>query len=307
MRLDHAIVIGGSFAGLVTARVLSECFGQVTIVERDVLPDGPSLRKGVPQGSHVHGILHLGRVILDDVFPGFVNETEAEGAFLFDQLAYFGIGSGDVVKGYAARRPLLEYVARRRVQVLPNVEFVMGRVEGLSVRSGNRVGGVVVGDTSIDADLVVDASGRGSAAPAWLERAGFEAPSETLVNAFGGYASRLLMVPDDAWPDNRRVLAQLPMPSNTKGAILYPQDNGLYIISLFGQSRDYPPDDEEGFEAFLAMSAQPLTLRWFHNRNLSAKFERRARPPTGGGTTRRWRTRRKALSLSEMRPPPSTP
>jgi len=157
-------------------------------------------------------------------------------------------------------------VARRRVLALPNVKLVRGRAEGLAVGPGRQVAGVTLADGEagddatrvIAADLVVDASGRGSAAPGWLERAGFEAPAETRVNGFGGYASRLLRVPDDAWPGDMRYMATLPTPGNTKGAILYPQDNGLHVLSLFGQSRDYPPGDEEGFDAFLKGCSTPL-------------------------------------------------
>jgi 2-polyprenyl-6-methoxyphenol hydroxylase-like FAD-dependent oxidoreductase len=273
MTLDHAVVVGGSFAGIATARVLADHFDRVTIVECDELPDEPVIRRGVPQGGHVHGILKIGRETLDDLFPGFVEETEREGALLFDMMAWmagFGPngwgarGSSAHLRGYAVRRPLLEHVARRRVLALPNVGIVRGRCEELMLSPQRGITGVLVaGDLVVDsgalaADLVVDASGRGSAAPAWLERAGFTPPDETRVDAFGGYASRLLRVPEDAWPGDMRAMATLPHPSNTKGAILYPQDNGLHIVSLFGQSRDYPPRDEDGFDRFLRQISTPL-------------------------------------------------
>src|SRR6516162_1459312 len=54
---DHALVIGGSMAGLATARVLADHFERVTLVERDELPDSVEHRKGVPQGRHLHGLL----------------------------------------------------------------------------------------------------------------------------------------------------------------------------------------------------------------------------------------------------------
>ena len=296
MALDHAIIVGSSFGGIVTAGVLSAHFDRVTIVERDTIPDEPIPRKGVPQGPHVHGILKLGRDILDDVFPGFVAETEREGAPLFDWLAV-GIGYGpngwtarghSNVKGYGIRRPVLEHFARRRALALPNVEMVQGRVEGLVVSPSRRVVGVTLADgasatTIDDADLVVDASGRVSGTSTWLEQAGFEVPAETLVNGFGGYASRLLRVPEDAWPGTMRFIGQLPMPGNTKGAILYPQDAGLYIISLFGQSRDYPPGDEHGFDAFLAQCATPL----FHQ--VVSRAEPVSEIRTSRATANRWR------------------
>ena len=84
MSLDHAIVIGGSFGGLTSARVLSDHFDRVTIVERDEFPDEWAPRKGVPQSPHVHGILKLGRETLDGLFPGFVEETQQHGAWLFE-------------------------------------------------------------------------------------------------------------------------------------------------------------------------------------------------------------------------------
>ena len=87
------------------------------------------------------------------------------------------------------------------------------------------------------------------------------------MNAFGGYASRLLSIPEDAWPSDWRFVAQLPMPRNTKGAVVYPQDGGLYIVSLFGQSRDYPPGDEEGFDAFSPSAKHRCATRWCREPN----------------------------------------
>ena len=79
MELAHAVVIGGSFAGLVTARVLSDVFDRVTLIERDDLADLPAIRRGVPQGPHVHGILKLGRDTLYELFTGFVAESQGAG------------------------------------------------------------------------------------------------------------------------------------------------------------------------------------------------------------------------------------
>jgi 2-polyprenyl-6-methoxyphenol hydroxylase-like FAD-dependent oxidoreductase len=304
---DHAVVVGASFAGAVTAGVLAGHFAQVTIVERDELPDGPAYRKGVPQSPHVHGTLKLGRDLLEQVFPGFIVDTEREGAFLFDQLT---LGAGftthgwlargrSSVRGYAARRPLLEHVARTRAVGLPNVDIVRAKVSALSAQGGRRVDGVVVteadGATSrvIRADLVVDASGRGGGASAWLERSGFRAPRETVVNAFGGYASRLLAIPDEAWPGDMRYVAQLPMPSNTKGGILYPQDNGFYVMSLFGQSGDYPPADEASFLEFLAECTTPLM------HHVVSRSEPLSEIRTSRATANRWR------HFEEIDDPPS--
>ena len=62
---DHAVVIGGSIAGMTTARVLADHFARVTIIERDRLPDGPEFRRGAPQARHAHILLVRGQMILE--------------------------------------------------------------------------------------------------------------------------------------------------------------------------------------------------------------------------------------------------
>jgi 2-polyprenyl-6-methoxyphenol hydroxylase-like FAD-dependent oxidoreductase len=78
---NHAIVIGGGLAGLLTARVLSGHFGEVTLVDRDVLPQSEP-RKGVPQGQHVHALLSKGQEILSQLFPDLMPALIAGGAVL---------------------------------------------------------------------------------------------------------------------------------------------------------------------------------------------------------------------------------
>src|SRR5262245_9887459 len=80
----HAVVIGGSMAGLVAARVLSEHFAQVTIIERDELVDSPESREGVPQGRHPHALLNRGANQIEAWFPGFFADLQAGGALYFD-------------------------------------------------------------------------------------------------------------------------------------------------------------------------------------------------------------------------------
>ena len=65
---NHAIVIGASIGGLLAARALADYYDEVTVLERDVLPNANEPRKGVPQGRHAHGLLARGREILDSGF-----------------------------------------------------------------------------------------------------------------------------------------------------------------------------------------------------------------------------------------------
>jgi hypothetical protein len=79
-RHEHAVVIGGSMAGLLAARVLAAHFEHVTIVERDSFPDRPEFRKGVPQARHLHVLLGRGQQLIEQYFPGILAELSAAGA-----------------------------------------------------------------------------------------------------------------------------------------------------------------------------------------------------------------------------------
>jgi 2-polyprenyl-6-methoxyphenol hydroxylase-like FAD-dependent oxidoreductase len=193
---EHAVVLGASLAGLLTARVLTESFDRVTLVDRDTLPDGPLPRRGVPQGWQSHGMHARGREIFEEFFPGLTDELVAHGASVGDV-------QGDVrwvndgyrlrpqrcgLQGIAFSRPLLEDRARARVRSLPGITLrspmdvldltaVDDRVTGVRVRDRGDTG---AGET-LTADLVVDATGRGSHTPVWLETLGFPQPDESAI------------------------------------------------------------------------------------------------------------------------------
>ncbi|MFD0854289.1 FAD-dependent monooxygenase, partial [Actinomadura adrarensis] len=77
---DHAVVVGGSLAGLLAARVLSDHFARVTLVERDRYPDTPGYRPGIAQSRHVHVLWSRGLELCEDLFPGLEKELLAAGA-----------------------------------------------------------------------------------------------------------------------------------------------------------------------------------------------------------------------------------
>ena len=77
---ERAVVLGASMGGLLAARVLADFFRTVTVMERDVLPDDPAKRRGVPQGRHVHALLSGGSQILGGLFPGLLDGLVVDGA-----------------------------------------------------------------------------------------------------------------------------------------------------------------------------------------------------------------------------------
>src|SRR5579883_2945693 len=198
---DQAIVCGGSMGGLLAARVLSDYFRRVTIVDSDSFPACGDQRRGVPQGRHTHGLLASGRDVIERHFPGISAELVAAGAIAGDvvnearwfnaggRLAHFRSG----LDGLLLSRPFLEGFVRRRTFALPNVEVRTDlRVEGLtSSADRRRVTGIAVEGAELAADLVVDATGRGSHAPQWLEALGYDAPIEEKVEVALAYTTRI--------------------------------------------------------------------------------------------------------------------
>ncbi|MGH3673947.1 MAG: FAD-dependent oxidoreductase, partial [Pseudonocardiaceae bacterium] len=195
----RAVVVGASMAGLLAARVLANHFEQVIVVERDVLGSGPEARKGVPQGRMLHVLLPRGRAIVERFFPGYDRELLAAGAVPMrlpaDGLILTAAGwldrRGPGVRFLSESRPLFEWAVRRRLLQLPGVT-VLGRHDAASLltsHDGRQVSGVMLraldGDADnqrqLAADLVVDATGRASRAPAWLSEHGYPTPAQTHV------------------------------------------------------------------------------------------------------------------------------
>jgi flavin-dependent dehydrogenase len=78
------VVVGGGLAGMLAARVLSDHFDAVTLLERDRFPEAPAARKGLPHGRHAHALLERGRGILERFLPGLTGELARAGAAPLD-------------------------------------------------------------------------------------------------------------------------------------------------------------------------------------------------------------------------------
>jgi 2-polyprenyl-6-methoxyphenol hydroxylase-like FAD-dependent oxidoreductase len=268
---ERAVVLGASMGGLLAARVLSDFYRTVTVVERDLLPGEPAQRRGVPQGQHVHGLLSSGSRVLDELFPGLLADLVANGAIVLEgdpshvcmRLGGHELGrSGRLtdpkaLTSYLASRPFLEAHVRNRLRAIGNVAILDGhdaveliaaqphRVTG--VRVANRDDGI---EQVLDADLVVDALGRSARTPAFLDRLGYGRPPEERIVVQVTYASQLLRVPPGTLTEKLILVGALP--ERPTGGALFACENDTWIVTLAGMTRHEPPVDRAGMLRFAA-------------------------------------------------------
>jgi 2-polyprenyl-6-methoxyphenol hydroxylase-like FAD-dependent oxidoreductase len=291
----RAIVIGGSIAGLLAARVLLDRFAEVILIEKDDITELLKARPGVVQSQHVHVLLTQGQRLLEQLFPGLAQELSAAGAPTVEWTAdwlMFGTSKWTPrypsdLSGRTCSRTLLEGLIRQRLSAYPNLTILTGcQVKGLlSAKDPTRVTGVklhwhsptATAVDSLNAALVVDASGRNSALPDYLVQMGCEAPPETTINAFLGYASRWYQRPENLEVDWQGITISAVEGVSSRGGVLYPIEGDRWIITLGGVGRDYPPTDEAGFLEFarslrvpmlydLLKDAQPLSPVYSYRR-----------------------------------------
>ncbi len=311
----HAVVIGGSMAGLLAARVLSDCFERVTVVERDRFPEGVENRKGVPQARHAHALLPRGSMIMARLLPGLSEELVSDGTVASDILAEsrryqrggyrvrFSLGR----KSLLMSRPFLEGHVLRRVRALPNVTMLEehGVTDLLSGEADDgtskRVSGVKIkprapgaSERRLDADLVVDASERGSRAATWLEEIGYERPEEERIAIGVGYTTRVYRSrPDDLSGAKFVLIESTPGRGRSFGAMFRMEDE-RWMVTLGGFLGERAPTDEAGFVEFarnlpapdihtVIKDAEPLgeAAKYNFPANLRRRYENLERVPDG--------------------------
>lgn len=264
---EHAIVIGASMGGLLAARALSDFYTTVTVLERDAFPEADTPRKGVPQGRHAHGLLACGSAILEGLFPGYNAEVVAQSGGLIGDVANDVVwighnarlanGKSDLI-GLLASRPVLEGHVRRRLLGLPNVVAIENcAVRGLVADpEGKHVTGVrtCVGcmpEETINADLVVDATGRGSSSAAWLQELGYQPPANEKVHVGICSMTRTYRRRPGDLGGKLGIVAVGSAP-NWRNGVMLAQENDTWIVSASGFLGDDAPDNDQGFLAYLA-------------------------------------------------------
>lgn len=254
-------------AGLLAARVLSSHFEKVYLVERDLLHDEPESRKGQPHTAHLHALLSQGLHIMHSYFPDLLDALRQVGAPVIDpalHMRWFLHG------GYRARfrfgmdgvyvsRTCLEWLIRQRVLTLANIEVLDGHVVQHLVTDARKeqVIGVqvtqpqkAVPPQTLLADLVMDASGRGSRSPSWLADLGYPKPQENRVTCGTGYTSRIYRR-NPADKDTHDWLFITPdAPREQRGGGAFPIEGDRWMVSLGGWHGSHAPHDEAGFLAF---------------------------------------------------------
>jgi 2-polyprenyl-6-methoxyphenol hydroxylase-like FAD-dependent oxidoreductase len=258
--------------GLLAARVLADFFGTVAVFERDELSDDPVNRRGVPQGRHVHALLPRGAHVLEELFPGLLNELVAAGAPVWDDgdlaKGYFSYNGRHLLQSgaiaadpqemalYMPSRPLLECHVRRRLRRVGNVTIHGGhdvteltstpdqsRING--VRVANRAGGAA---QELSADLVVDAMGRSAHTPALLESLGYGRPAEDHITMHTTYVSQPMRIPRGTLTEMLALVS--PAPGRPKGMFLVGYERDTWIFTVFALAGHEPPRDLDGMLSY---------------------------------------------------------
>jgi 2-polyprenyl-6-methoxyphenol hydroxylase-like FAD-dependent oxidoreductase len=304
-RGERAIVCGAGMGGLLAARVLSDFYDTVTVVERDKLPDAADHRRGVPQDRHFHALWSRGAHQLEVFFPGIHNELVAAGAAVCDdgdlsrvsirvsghelnRTGKFSDPASVVI--HLLSRPLLESQVRRRVSAIDNVEILDGHdvVEPITAdphlvtgaRIANRDGGA---EQSVEADLVVDAMGRSARTPAFLDGLGYGRPVAERSTASANYASLLMRLPEGVLREKMTFV--VPEPKRPTGGAFSVYEHDTWIFTVARLAHNEPPEDLTGMLRMATQFAPPPLLRAL----------KRAEPPCEisvfrypGGTWRRY-------------------
>jgi 2-polyprenyl-6-methoxyphenol hydroxylase-like FAD-dependent oxidoreductase len=260
----RAVVLGAGVAGLLAASVLRDRFAEVAVIDRDPRPAGPDPGEGVPQTHHVDMLPRRGQQALEALLPGALGELVEAGAVRLDSArdlewltpAGWAVRFPSSLGALGMSRPLLERVIRGRVAGLPGVRMVEGRKAAwLLPGAGGRIGGVRLAPApgapaeEMAADLVVDATGRGSRTPRWLDDLGFDRPAEQRLDAGLVYSTRLYRRPagNDRWGH----VVQAAPPLHNRVAVLLPVEGGRWVLGVAAPADESPGADEDAFDRCL--------------------------------------------------------
>ncbi len=304
--LDHVLVLGGSVAGMLAARAVSDHAHRVTIIDRDRFPDGPAHRKGTPQSRHANNLMPRALSELERWFPGFADEAVARGAVrdLGARTRFWARGellafsALEDAPNVMMTRELLDDVLRGRLRALPNVRLLGETVFSGPELHGDRVTGARVRASGVEsvlaADLVIDTTGRGSSGLANSGPHGSPNPPEICLEVGVRYASRTFVRrPGGPFPEALAFLVN-PTPACPRGGVAFAVEGERWLVTLFGYVGEQPPTALDGFLDFagglvsddiarLLRHAEPLDegVPFHFPAARLRRFDRVERPPEG--------------------------
>jgi 2-polyprenyl-6-methoxyphenol hydroxylase-like FAD-dependent oxidoreductase len=262
----EAIVVGAGMAGLTAAKAISGHFEHITVFERDNFQEAPAPRVGVPQSRHPHALLGGGLSALEDLFPNFEESLRIAGAVPFrvgldtriERKGFDPFPMRDLGwDGLSLSRPLIEFVTRRHVEKEANILFRPGcrvteitaapdqkSIKGVRFESGP---GPI---ETLEADLVLDASGRGSLTLQFLDRYLGQHPQQTEIGSDQGYSTAIFERPGDFQRDWKLFLHLPSAPESCRAATITDIEGGRWMIGLGGMHADFPPGDTAGYLEF---------------------------------------------------------
>jgi 2-polyprenyl-6-methoxyphenol hydroxylase-like FAD-dependent oxidoreductase len=272
----RAVVIGAGMGGLPVAAVLAKHFKQVVIVERDRLEDIPISRPGTPHDRHPHLLLAGGLNALEEICPGYSKDLSAAGGVgikLWKDAHFERPDVGVLPRRdfdtpvIGASRALFEYTLRRKVQAIKKIELRAqsrvtsvlsfdGAVRGVRLESESRM------VETLDAELVVDASGHARPTLELLDELDYQRPEASEVGPDITYSTVVVKIPSDAMPDDAKIVRTFAdLPASGVNAALGPIEGDRWMVFIVTPV-DVPRPNT--WEAYLDMLRQLMTPTLFN-------------------------------------------
>lgn len=267
---NRAVVAGGGIAGKLAAKVLSEFFNEVILIEKDKKNNQVISRKGVPQGVQGHVLLKSGEEIIEELFPGIIQELSLYGAKKTDfagDLFWSHHGTqkvrfaSDVLISQQSR-PLLEWQIQQRLEKITNITFEFGfRVQNV-IFDKEGINRVVIEDengsvTELLADFVIDASGAAALHSHWLRDSKYGIPAKTDIKVNLFYASMVYKNFSHASTDWHSLLLYPNPPEVDRGGMISPLEGYRMLVTLIGYGTKQVPKDIDSFKKYARTLDQP--------------------------------------------------